>query len=65
MSGSRPRAVFTTTLTRRCGRADRGDVDGEGVTAFGARWYVLSPAANQVTGSPTGSGPGGLAGSGC
>jgi predicted lipoprotein with Yx(FWY)xxD motif len=28
-----------------------GDVNGEGVTAFGAPWYVLSPAGNQVTSS--------------
>jgi predicted lipoprotein with Yx(FWY)xxD motif len=33
-----------------------GDVKGEGVNAFGALWYVVSPAGNQVSGSPSGSG---------
>jgi hypothetical protein len=41
-----------------------GDVNGEGVTAFGAAWYALSPAGNQISrsgsgalaGSPSGSG---------
>ena len=28
-----------------------GDVNGEGVTAFGAPWYALSPAGNQVSSS--------------
>jgi predicted lipoprotein with Yx(FWY)xxD motif len=40
--------------------ADRkpGDVNGEGVTAFGAPWYALSPAGNEVSGSQSGSGAG-------
>ena len=33
-----------------------GEVNGEGVTAFGAPWYALSPAGNQVSGSAFGSG---------
>ena len=33
-----------------------GDVNGEGVTAFGARWYTLSPAGNQISGAPSASG---------
>jgi predicted lipoprotein with Yx(FWY)xxD motif len=28
-----------------------GDVNGQGVTAFGAPWYALSPAGNQVSSS--------------
>jgi predicted lipoprotein with Yx(FWY)xxD motif len=35
-----------------------GDVNGQGVTAFGAPWYVLSPAGNQVSStSAAASGP--------
>jgi predicted lipoprotein with Yx(FWY)xxD motif len=26
-----------------------GDTNGEGLTAFGARWFVVSPAGNQIT----------------
>jgi predicted lipoprotein with Yx(FWY)xxD motif len=38
--------------------ADRkpGDATGENVDAFGAEWYVLSPAGNKVVGKATGSG---------
>ena len=35
-----------------------GDVHGEGVTAFGALWYALSPAGNQVSGAQSSSGAG-------
>ncbi len=27
----------------------RGDTNGEGIRAFGARWYAVSPAGTQVT----------------
>jgi Secreted repeat of unknown function len=30
-----------------------GDLTGQGVTAFGARWYVLSAAGNQISSRPT------------
>jgi predicted lipoprotein with Yx(FWY)xxD motif len=33
-----------------------GDVNGDGVTAFGAPWYTLSPAGNQISGAPSASG---------
>jgi len=33
----------------------RGDVAGQGVTAFGARWFTLSAAGNQVSSPPPGS----------
>jgi len=39
-----------------------GDVAGQGLTAFGAQWFTLSAAGNQLTSSPPrpgGSGPAG------
>ena len=33
-----------------------GDIKGQDVTAFGARWYVLSPAGDQIAGPATSSG---------
>ena len=35
-----------------------GDVNGQGVAAFGALWYARSRAGNQVFGSPSGIGAG-------
>ena len=35
----------------------RGDTNGEGLTAFGARWFAVSAAGNQVSSHP--SNPGG------
>jgi predicted lipoprotein with Yx(FWY)xxD motif len=35
-----------------------GDATGQNVDAFGAEWYVLSPAGNKVAGRATGSGGG-------
>ena len=32
-----------------------GDTTGEGLTAFGAAWYAVSPAGDQVTGQPSSS----------
>jgi predicted lipoprotein with Yx(FWY)xxD motif len=29
-----------------------GEVNGQGVTAFGASWFVLSPAGNQISRQP-------------
>jgi predicted lipoprotein with Yx(FWY)xxD motif len=37
-----------------------GDVNGQGVVAFGAAWFVLSAAGNEISGRPAG-GSGGLA----
>jgi predicted lipoprotein with Yx(FWY)xxD motif len=37
-----------------------GDTSGQGVNAFGALWYVLSPAGNEVTAAA--SSPGGTGG---
>jgi predicted lipoprotein with Yx(FWY)xxD motif len=30
-----------------------GAINGQGLTAFGANWYVVSPQGNQVTGKST------------
>jgi predicted lipoprotein with Yx(FWY)xxD motif len=38
------------------GDSAAGDTSGQGISAFGARWYVLSPAGNQVTASASSSG---------
>jgi predicted lipoprotein with Yx(FWY)xxD motif len=35
-----------------------GETDGEGSTAFGAAWYALSPAGDQLTGQASSSGGG-------
>ncbi len=35
-----------------------GQVTGQGVTAFGAAWYALTPAGNQITSQPPSSGGG-------
>ena len=37
-----------------------GDTNGQGLSAFGARWYVLSRAGNQVSGQSSSSGGGGV-----
>jgi predicted lipoprotein with Yx(FWY)xxD motif len=36
-----------------------GDTTGQGSTGFGAAWWVLSPAGNEVTGQASSSGGGG------
>jgi predicted lipoprotein with Yx(FWY)xxD motif len=36
-------------LYRFVGDSNPGDTNGEGLTAFGARWFVVSPAGNQIT----------------
>jgi predicted lipoprotein with Yx(FWY)xxD motif len=33
-----------------------GDVTGQGVTAFGATWFAVSPAGNQISSKPSGHG---------
>jgi predicted lipoprotein with Yx(FWY)xxD motif len=39
---------------RYSGDQKPGDTAGEGLDAFGAEWYVLSPAGDQVTGASGG-----------
>jgi predicted lipoprotein with Yx(FWY)xxD motif len=46
-------------LYRFADDASPGDINGEAVSAFGASWYVVSPAGNQVTGPPSASSFGG------
>src|SRR6188472_717311 len=46
--------VYTFT-----GDQSPGDTSGQGVNAFGARWYAISAAGNQVTGTASSSGGGG------
>ena len=46
--------VYTFT-----GDQSPGDTSGQGVNAFGARWYAISAAGNQVTGTASSSGSGG------
>jgi predicted lipoprotein with Yx(FWY)xxD motif len=35
-----------------------GDVNGQGLTAFGATWFAVSPAGNQISSQPAGHGSG-------
>jgi predicted lipoprotein with Yx(FWY)xxD motif len=41
------------------GDSKAGDTAGEGLVAFGAAWYALSPAGDQVTGKASSSGSSG------
>jgi predicted lipoprotein with Yx(FWY)xxD motif len=44
-------------LYRYAGDQHAGETAGQGLDQFGAEWYVLSPAGNQVTdGADNGSG---------
>jgi predicted lipoprotein with Yx(FWY)xxD motif len=36
-----------------------GDVTGQGVTAFGAAWFVLAPSGNQISAAPASPSSGG------
>jgi predicted lipoprotein with Yx(FWY)xxD motif len=41
------------------GDSSPGDTNGQAITAFGAAWYVLSPAGNAITSQSASSGGGG------
>jgi predicted lipoprotein with Yx(FWY)xxD motif len=41
-------------LYRYQGDQSAGDANGQGLTAFGAAWYVLSPAGSQITSTSSG-----------
>jgi predicted lipoprotein with Yx(FWY)xxD motif len=43
-------------LYRFVGDQAPGDTSGQGLTAFGASWFALSPAGNQVSGQGSSSG---------
>ena len=38
------------------GDQEPGDTNGQGVTAFGAAWYALTPSGNQASGGTSTSG---------
>jgi predicted lipoprotein with Yx(FWY)xxD motif len=40
------------------GDSSAGDTSGQGISAFGGLWYVVSPAGQQVTGSASNTGSG-------
>ena len=40
------------------GDQNPGDTTGQGLTAFGAAWYAVSPAGDQITAQPSSSGGG-------
>jgi predicted lipoprotein with Yx(FWY)xxD motif len=46
------------------GDSSPGDTNGQGVTAFGAGWFALSAAGNQVSGQPSNSSGGSSSGGG-
>ena len=43
-------------LYRYLGDLGAGDVNGQGINAFGARWYVVSPSGRAITRASTGGG---------
>jgi predicted lipoprotein with Yx(FWY)xxD motif len=62
MVGTTMRSDGTTQVTynghpvyRFEGDKKAGDTNGEGLVAFGAAWYALSPAGDQVSGSASSS----------
>jgi predicted lipoprotein with Yx(FWY)xxD motif len=55
-SGARQLAYNGHPLYLYAGDQKPGDVNGQGVTAFGAPWYTLSPAGNQISSASSVSG---------
>ena len=52
-SDGRPQVTYNHhPLYRYVADARAGQVNGQGVTAFGASWFVLSPAGNQISRQP-------------
>ena len=41
------------------GDSSAGDTNGQAITAFGAAWYVMSPAGNAITTQSANTGGGG------
>jgi predicted lipoprotein with Yx(FWY)xxD motif len=66
MLGTTKRSDGTTQVTyndhplyRFEGDQEPGDTSGQGLDFFGAKWFVLSPAGDRVTGTADGSGASG------
>jgi predicted lipoprotein with Yx(FWY)xxD motif len=58
-SDGAPQVVYNGhPLYRFSGDKNPGDTNGQGVTAFGALWYAVSPSGDVVTGSSSSSGGG-------
>jgi predicted lipoprotein with Yx(FWY)xxD motif len=57
--GSRQLSYNGHPLYRFVGDSKAGDTNGDGVTAFGGTWHVLSKSGAIVTKAPAGSGSGG------
>jgi predicted lipoprotein with Yx(FWY)xxD motif len=55
-SGARQLTYNGHPLYLYAGDQKPGDVNGQGLTAFGAPWYALSPIGNQISTAPPGSG---------
>jgi hypothetical protein len=56
---SRRRTVYLVlqdALYLFAGDQNPGDTNGQGLSAFDAKWYVLSPAGDQITQQPSSSG---------
>ncbi|MDH6114376.1 putative lipoprotein with Yx(FWY)xxD motif [Kitasatospora sp. MAP12-15] len=58
--GTSMRADHTTQVTYKghplytfVDDSKAGDVNGQGVTAFGGKWYVVSPSGNAITSPPS------------
>jgi predicted lipoprotein with Yx(FWY)xxD motif len=64
-SDGRPQVTYNGhPLYTFTGDQKAGDTQGQGVDAFGARWYALSPQGNQVSGQQASSGGGSSSGGG-
>jgi predicted lipoprotein with Yx(FWY)xxD motif len=49
-SDGKPQVTYNRhPLYRFAGDSKSGDTNGQGITAFGGRWFVLSPAGTQVS----------------
>jgi predicted lipoprotein with Yx(FWY)xxD motif len=62
-SDGKPQVTYNGhPLYRYQGDQKPGDTNGQGVTAFGAAWFALSPAGAQVSVKPSDSGSGSSSG---
>jgi predicted lipoprotein with Yx(FWY)xxD motif len=59
-SDGKPQVTYNGhPLYRFEGDQTPGDTTGQGLTAFGAQWFVVSPAGDQITQQPSSSGANG------